>query len=161
FGIPPEKFHIVPLGIDVQGFPDPSNGDSQVRAVAETAAIRPLSIGYFARICPAKGFDLLVDAFLVLKQQPGMNDITLHAGGWLGESDRKFYEQQLAKLERAGAAKDFKYHGSLDRDAKIAFLRNIDVFSVPSNYREPKGLYVLESLAAGIPVVQPEHGAFP
>jgi glycosyltransferase involved in cell wall biosynthesis len=35
------------------------------------------------------------------------------------------------------------------------------VLSVPTTYREPKGLYVLEALAAGVPVVQPAHGAFP
>ena len=32
---------------------------------------------------------------------------------------------------------------------------------MPTVYREPKGLYVLEALANGIPVVQPRHGAFP
>ena len=33
--------------------------------------------------------------------------------------------------------------------------------SVPTTYREPKGLYVLEALANGVPVVQPRHGSFP
>ncbi|MCA9267099.1 MAG: glycosyltransferase family 4 protein, partial [Planctomycetales bacterium] len=33
--------------------------------------------------------------------------------------------------------------------------------SVPTEYHEPKGLFVLEALAAGVPVVQPQHGAFP
>jgi glycosyltransferase involved in cell wall biosynthesis len=28
-------------------------------------------------------------------------------------------------------------------------------------YQEAKGIYVLEALAAGVPVVQPRHGAFP
>ena len=28
-------------------------------------------------------------------------------------------------------------------------------------YHEPKGIYVLEALANGTPVVQPSHGAFP
>ena len=35
------------------------------------------------------------------------------------------------------------------------------MLSVPTTYREPKGLFVLEALAAGVPVVQPDHGAFP
>ena len=51
--------------------------------------------------------------------------------------------------------------GSVDREGKLEFLRQIDVLSVPTVYREPKGLFVLEALAAGVPVVQPRHGAFP
>jgi glycosyltransferase involved in cell wall biosynthesis len=43
----------------------------------------------------------------------------------------------------------------------VRFLQGIDVLSVPTTYREPKGLYVLEALANGVPVVQPHHGSFP
>ena len=32
---------------------------------------------------------------------------------------------------------------------------------MPTPYQEPKGLFVLEALANGVPVVQPHHGAFP
>ena len=42
-----------------------------------------------------------------------------------------------------------------------AFLQSLDVLSVPTTYREPKGLYVLEAWANGVPVVQPRHGSFP
>ena len=35
------------------------------------------------------------------------------------------------------------------------------MFSVPTQFKEPKGLYVLEALAAGVPVVVHQHGAFP
>jgi glycosyltransferase involved in cell wall biosynthesis len=43
----------------------------------------------------------------------------------------------------------------------VAFYKSIDVLSVPTEFQEPKGLYVLEALANGVPVVQPRHGAFP
>jgi glycosyltransferase involved in cell wall biosynthesis len=43
----------------------------------------------------------------------------------------------------------------------LRFLRGLDLFSVPAVYREPKGLYVAEALATGVPVVLPNHGAFP
>ena len=46
------------------------------------------------------------------------------------------------------------------RSQKLAFLREIDILSVPTTYREPKGLFVLESWAASTAVVQPDHGAF-
>ena len=35
------------------------------------------------------------------------------------------------------------------------------MFSVPANYGEAFGLYVIEALAAGVPVVQPRTAAFP
>ena len=55
----------------------------------------------------------------------------------------------------------FDYVGSPERDGKLQFFKEIDVFSLPTVYQEPKGIPVLEALACGIPVVQPRHGAFP
>ena len=39
-------------------------------------------------------------------------------------------------------------------------MRGIDVLSVPATYDEPKGMFLLEAMAAGVPVVQPRRGAF-
>ncbi len=41
------------------------------------------------------------------------------------------------------------------------FLQEIDLLCVPTSYQEPKGLFVLEAVAAGVPYLQPAHGAFP
>jgi glycosyltransferase involved in cell wall biosynthesis len=49
----------------------------------------------------------------------------------------------------------------VSREEKIHFLNGLHVMSVPAVYQEPKGLYILEALANGVPVVQPSHGAFP
>ena len=35
------------------------------------------------------------------------------------------------------------------------------MLSVPSTYGEPKGIFLLEAMANGVPVVQPRHGSFP
>jgi glycosyltransferase involved in cell wall biosynthesis len=35
------------------------------------------------------------------------------------------------------------------------------VLSTPTVYADPKGMFVLEAMAAGVPVVQPNRGAFP
>ena len=43
----------------------------------------------------------------------------------------------------------------------MAMLGRLDVLSVPTEFLEPKGLYVLEAMAAGVPVVQPDHACFP
>ncbi len=55
----------------------------------------------------------------------------------------------------------FEHVESPDHASKVQFLQSLDILSVPTVYREPKGLYVLEALANGVPVVQPRHGSFP
>ncbi|MEX0586761.1 MAG: glycosyltransferase family 4 protein [Pirellulales bacterium] len=150
-GLPRDRFHKVALGIDTRDFP-PVQFDRDEH--------RPPTIGFLARHCPAKGFHVLVDAFLILRRELNVS-ARLHTAGWLGAGDQSFFDQQLAKIKSAGLADDFSYAGAVDRRQKIDFLQSLDVMSVPTVYREPKGLFVLEALAAGVPVVLPSHGAFP
>ena len=150
FGIPPERFHIVPLGIDTRDFQDEPVYDQ-----------RPPTVGYLARLAPEKGLHRLVDAFMLLREHHGMDDAHLRIAGWLGETNKAYAQQQFHRLESAGLAAAFEYIGEVDRSAKVEFLHSIDLLSVPTVYHDPKGLFVLEALAAGVPVVQPDHGAFP
>lgn len=152
-GIPREKFLLVPIGVNAKEFAEPRPAVSRPD--------QPLTVGYFARICPAKGFHLLVDAFIKLRTMPGMQDVRLRAAGWLGESDNEYYHQQRGRIVGAGLADAFTYDGVVDRAGKVKFFQEVDLVSVPTTYEEPKGLFVLESLASGVPVVQPAHGAFP
>jgi glycosyltransferase involved in cell wall biosynthesis len=121
----------------------------------------PLTIGYFARICPEKGFQNLVDAFIELRRKPGSPPVKLKAGGWLGENHKHFFEQQVEKLHTAGLAGDFEHSECPTHADKVRFFQSVDLLSVPTTYREPKGLYILEAWANGIPVVEPRHGSFP
>jgi glycosyltransferase involved in cell wall biosynthesis len=148
--VPRDRFHRVPLGILMPPLQAPDLDRS-----------RPPRVGYFARICPAKGFHVLVDAWMNMRRRPECPRIELWSAGWLGASDQAFFDQQKQKIAEAGLAGDFRYAGVVNREEKFDFLRQLDVMSVPTAYREPKGIYVLESLACGVPVVQPSHGAFP
>jgi glycosyltransferase involved in cell wall biosynthesis len=77
-------------------------------------------------------------------------------------SDQQAYLRDAQRrLEHAGMGGEFQYRGMLNREEKITFLRHLDVFSVPTAYVEPKGLFLLEAMACGVPVIQPNHGAFP
>jgi glycosyltransferase involved in cell wall biosynthesis len=118
---------------------------------------RPPTVGYFARICPEKGFQNAVAAFLQLKRLPGMGAAKFRAAGWLGPQHRAFFAEQVRRLDPA----DFEHVDCPDHDSKVRFLQGVDVLSVPTDYREPKGLYLLEAWANGVPVVQPAHGSFP
>src|SRR6185295_6910991 len=64
------------------------------------------------------------------------------------------------EMKRSGFGDEFHYRGVLDRDQKIAFLQTLDVLSVPATYDEPKGMFLLEAMACGVPVVQPRRGGF-
>ena len=64
-------------------------------------------------------------------------------------------------MKDAGFGGEFHYRGELDRARKIEFLSGLDLLSVPCTYDEPKGIFLLEAMASGVPVVQPRRGAFP
>ena len=157
--IPHRKFLRTALGADLDGFEAVAKKRSQGKPGSQDD--RPPVVGYFARRCPEKGFDVLVDAFLDLARRPGFEAVRLAAGGWLSEKDRAFYDLQVNKLEAGGLADRFDPVGSPDREGKIDFLGGIDVFSVPARFVEPKGIYAIEAMACGIPVIATDHGAFP
>src|SRR5207247_734482 len=121
----------------------------------------PYTVGYFARVAPAKGLHVLADAYIRLRQMPDAPPCRLRASGWLGVEHKPYLEQVRRTLADAGLAGEFEYVDSPDHAGKVRFLQSLDVLSVPTPYREPKGLYVLEALANGVPVVQPRHGSFP
>ncbi len=122
---------------------------------------RPPTVGFFARICPEKGVDRLIEAFVQLKRMPTMRAARLRIAGYLGPGQRKWFESQRMRLEEAGLDRSVDIVGEVDLAGKLAFMDSIDVLCVPSVYREAKGIYVLEAMARGVPVVKPAHGAFP
>ncbi|QVL30915.1 glycosyltransferase family 4 protein [Telmatocola sphagniphila] len=121
----------------------------------------PYTIGYFARICPEKGLHILVDAFIELRKTPSAPPSKLKISGWLGGNQKDYFAAQMKKIEAAGLTAEVEYLESPTHRSKLDFMCSIDVLSVPTTYREPKGIYILEALANGVPVVQPEHGSFP
>ena len=121
----------------------------------------PFTIGFFARIAPEKGLDNLAEAYRILRTEKGLPPSQLLAAGYLAPEHKPYLERIAKSLRVAGLGDEFVYRGAVDRANKVRFFHDIDVLSVPSGYREPKGLYLLEAMACGVPVVQPNHGAFP
>ncbi len=146
-----DRMHVVPLGINFDSF-------GSARTTAPEVGI---TIGYLARICPEKGLHHLVDAFRILRSEPEGQDIRLKIAGFLGARDAEYYDEQKRKLEAWGLGDAVDFLGEVDRQQKIELLHSIDLLSVPTTYKEPKGLFVLEGWAARTPAVLPRHGAFP
>lgn len=154
FGIPAEKLHVLPLGINLRDY-------ARIPERTVRPADRPATVGYLARLAPEKGFHNLVDAFLLMHEQKSVPDVRLLVAGWLGKDHQAYAQKQLARLDAAGLRDHYEFLGEVDRQGKLGFLQRIDVMSVPTQFQDPKGIYVLESLAASVPVVLPHRGAFP
>jgi glycosyltransferase involved in cell wall biosynthesis len=148
-GIPREMIKVVPLGINLRGFEQRNRQEPQ-----------PFTIGFFARVAPEKGLHVLAEAYRLLRADKSIVPSRLEVAGYIAPEHKGYLDDIRQRMKDNGLETEFNYRGVLDRDHKIAFLRNLDVFSVPATYDEPKGLFLLEAMACGIPVVQPRRGAF-
>ena len=143
----PEKIVVIYNGIDLDGF-------APAAALPEFA-----TVGFLARMCREKGLDTLVEAFI--KLAPRVPRARLKIGGSQTEADRTFVNELRERVRQAGIANAVEFLPNLTHPEKQQFLRGLTVLSVPTRAGEAFGLFVLESLASGVPVVQPDNGAFP
>ena len=148
-GIPREKIRVVPLGINLQGY-----------EMREREPGQPFTVGFFARIAPEKGLHVLAEAYRVLRKGGRIPNARLEVAGYMAPEHKGYLSGIEREIKQAGLAEEFHYRGVLDRQQKIAFLRKLDVLSVPATYDEPKGMFLLEAMACGVPLVQPRRGAF-
>jgi glycosyltransferase involved in cell wall biosynthesis len=149
-GIPEDKMRVVPLGINLEGY--------ERRAARPEA--RPFTVGYFARVAPEKGLHLLAEGYRIARESGRLEDARLEAAGYLAPEHAEYLRGVERRMSEWGLASEFSYRGVLDREGKIEFLRGLDLLSVPATYNEPKGIFLFEAMACGVPVVQPRRGAF-
>jgi glycosyltransferase involved in cell wall biosynthesis len=150
--IPSDRISVVPLGIGMDGYSRREAGDRD-----DAAAFR---VGYLARLAPEKGLRLLAEAYVRLRTRMNGAPARLDVAGYMAPDQRRYLETARAVLAEAELVDEMTYRGELDRAGKRAFLHGLDVLSVPATYDEPKGMFLLEAMASGVPVVQPRRGAF-
>lgn len=119
------------------------------------------SIGFLSRMCAENGLDILVDAFLLLKQKPEFSDCRLVLTGGHTSDDQKYIAQQMKKFRQAGCLHSVDLPVMFDELHKRLFFEQVSVLSVPVRNGEAFGIYLTEAMASGVPVVQPNLGAFP
>ena len=147
--IPRNKIQIVPLGINPHGF------DLRAPNASET-----FTVGFLARVAPEKGLHMLADAYRLLRHSGDLPQARFEVAGYMAPDCAPYLNGIHKKLKEAGLGDEFHYRGVLDRAEKIAFLRQLDVMSIPATYDEPKGVSLLEAMACGVPLVQPRRGGF-
>lgn len=147
-GLGEGRITVVPNGLNLDGW--------KVRTVAP----QPPVLGYLARLCADKGLDRLVETFVRIRRGGRVPDLRLAVAGGLSPADEPFVASLKARLAAEGLAEASSFRANLTHAEKQEFLRGVSVLSVPAHYGEAFGLYLIEAMAAGVPFVQPDTGAF-
>jgi len=148
-GLGADRVHVVHTGISLDGYESRQSGP------------KIPTIGYLSRMCPERGLDTLVDAFVILKNNENLKKARLRIAGGKIRHDEVFVNHIRRKLTSCGFIDDVRFLPDFARDSKLAFFQSLSLLSVPEKRPIAYGLYVLEALAAGVPVVEPTSGAFP
>jgi len=144
----PEKVQTVYNGLDITDLPNLNEH-------------KPIpKIGFLANIVPGKGLMTLAHAFIELKKQEKYKVLKLMVLGSVTPFTKDHLETVKTTLKDAGVFDDCQFETNLSREDKFKFLNEATILSVPATYGESFGLYLIEALALGVPVVQPDHGAF-
>ena len=147
--LPEEQVATLHLGVDPADY------------TYKPASEKQPSVGFLSRLCAENGLDILVNAFILLKQMPGNKSVRLYLTGGQTADDTHFIAEQRKKWTKAGLAESVELLEKFDSDDRQAFFDKVSVLSVPVKKGEAFGIYLTEAMAAGIPIVQPALGAFP
>jgi len=147
-GIGEDKMHVVPAGIRLDRY-DPARKAAEVPTV-----------GYLSRMCADRGLDTLVEGFAILKAKDGLKDVRLRIAGGATVGDKAFVNQIRKDLHRQGLLEYVEFLPDFDWPDRANFLKSLSVLCVPEKHPVASGIYVLEAWATGVPVVEPDMGAF-
>jgi glycosyltransferase involved in cell wall biosynthesis len=146
--LPANKFSVIPTGLDLQRY--------QVRQ----PSFDPPTIGYLSRITDVLGIDTLLRAFGELKKNPEFQNLRLKISGGVSAEDKHGFKQLKTNIAKQTYANDVMLVPNLYKEDINAFFESLTVLTVPSHEPEALGLFILESVASGIPVVQPAIGGY-
>jgi len=147
--ISPDKISSIYIGVDPADYQYLNSGE------------KPRAIGFISRMCHENGLDILSDAFILLKKQTGYEDVTLNITGGKTGDDTDYLKQIRKKLIKNNLLQYVDFTYDFEGEGRKEFFAATSMISVPVRNGEAFGIYIAESLASGIPVVQPALGAFP
>jgi glycosyltransferase involved in cell wall biosynthesis len=147
-GVPADRIRVVPIGIPLAGYRN-----------TDLSPERPV-VGYLSRLTESQGLGLLVDSFLRLKRDPRHRSLGLKLMGGMTGADHRFLKRIKGKLAKAGHMGDVEFLTDFDLFSRQRMLSSLTLLSVPAHTVQASGTFLLEALASGVPVVQPDVGGF-
>jgi glycosyltransferase involved in cell wall biosynthesis len=149
-GVPADRVRVIHNSIDVDRFTGPdSNYEGKLRRLFRTPPAR--IVGAAGRLSPEKGFEVLAEAAARVRQR----DTSV---GFVVFGDGPCRERIARRISASGLGSAFVLAGfRADLDQFLPFF---DLFVLPS-YTEGLPNVVLESFAAGVPVVATAVGGTP
>jgi glycosyltransferase involved in cell wall biosynthesis len=147
--IPAEKIFPVYLGVDPLEY-EYINATQKKR-----------NLGFISRMCYDNGLDIAVDAFIILRQTAGFEDVNFIITGGHTAVDHKYIARLKRQLRKAGLESSVIFEEKFEEKERRDFFRKVALATVPVRNGEAFGMYLMELMASGIPIVQPDLGAFP
>lgn len=148
-GLSDERYVVVHPGIDLDSFPEAASSDG------------PPVIGYLSRISEPMGAGLLADAFILLAREGRFPGTRLRLMGGSTSADAQLVRSLRQRFVHAGLAESLEIKAGFGPRARALFLGGISALCVPVLRGEAFGTFMLEAMAAEVPVVQPRLGGFP
>jgi len=143
-GIPEERVHLVPNGVD---------GDLFRNHGKRVAGADGWKFLYVGRFDVNKGINVLLEAFSHIRRQRQDVQLTLVGGN---PSIRETVDP-VAACQRLGLEDSVTVEGEVPWDAIAAYMNASDVFVLPS-FSEGLPLVLLEAMACGLPIVSTRCG---
>lgn len=118
------------------------------------------TIGFLSPISANTGADILVDALMLLNEDPQTKDIQVHFfGGYTGDYQAVLREMQK-KIKKNKLKNQLRFYDQVTDAEKQRFFDGITAIASPSKREEAFGTHLTESLAQAIPIIVPKHGAY-
>ena len=146
-GLPVEKSRVIYIGLNLDEPPFSSVTPELPRDGKEEMV--PLKLLYVGNLISSKGPHTVIEACSILESK-GINFTLTIVGKKL---DDEYYDALMNSVEERGLTSKISFRLDLLREEIVNIYKGHHILIIPSIWKEPTGLVLLEGMVAGIPVI--------